>query len=450
MGNLKVGFARTVINPMIGIGISGYYKTRICDGKLDDLETNIIALSNNGKTALLISVDTLKINACTANEIKRRINDLYSIGGDAVFISATHTHLGAYVGYVQEDAPEKLTDIYTEQVISATVSAVKTALDDRKNAKVGFRVKEIEDISFIRRYKMKDGSIVTNPGVNNPDISEPTSQPDKEVTLVRFDRENGETIVLANFACHPDTIGGNKFSAEWPGFFRRTFEKAVDNTKCIFFNGAQGDINHIKVFPKGGDMNNMEIGFDGVPRGYSHAEFMGRAIAGAVLQMYDKVEYVDSDSVGYAQKIIELPTNKATEEELKEAHRIHQLHSSGRDEELNLDGMMLTTAVAEAERMCNLENGPDTVPMCISAVSVGEIVLVGAAGEMFNKIGEELKKANNWKAVLPCSLTNGAEGYFPMMDSYIEGGYEARASVFKPGVGELIIKESFELLKKLK
>ena len=41
------------------------------------------------------------------------------------------------------------------------------------------------------------------------------------------------------------------------------------------------------------------------------------------------------------------------------------------------------------------------------------------------------------------------EGYFPMQDSYDEGGYEARSSNFKAGVGEYIIKEAKKLLSSL-
>ena len=37
MNSLKVGFSRVTITPMMGIGISGYYMTRIADGVLDDL-----------------------------------------------------------------------------------------------------------------------------------------------------------------------------------------------------------------------------------------------------------------------------------------------------------------------------------------------------------------------------------------------------------------------------
>ena len=32
------------------------------------------------------------------------------------------------------------------------------------------------------------------------------------------------------------------------------------------------------------------------------------------------------------------------------------------------------------------------------------------------------------RQTLPCCLTNGAEGYYPMKEAYDEGGYEARSS----------------------
>lgn len=51
--------------------------------------------------------------------------------------------------------------------------------------------------------------------------------------------------------------------------------------------------------------------------------------------------------------------------------------------------------------------------------------------------------------IIPSCNTNGKEGYFPMQDSYDEGGYEARSSNFKAGVGEYIIKEAKELLESL-
>ena len=52
--------------------------------------------------------------------------------------------------------------------------------------------------------------------------------------------------------------------------------------------------------------------------------------------------------------------------------------------------------------------------------------------------------------IIPCCASNGYEGYFPMQDSYDEGGYEARCSRYKAGVAEYIIKEGKELLESIR
>ena len=143
---------------------------------------------------------------------------------------------------------------------------------------------------------MKDGKVRTNPGVGNPDILHPIGDVDERVNVLRFDRAD-DSLVLVNFGCHPDTVGGSLISGDWPGFLRRRLEKSLDNVKCIFFNGAQGDVNHVNVNAKGGDFNDTFHDFDDVDRGYGHARHMGNVVAGAVLQVYDKVTYEDVDSL---------------------------------------------------------------------------------------------------------------------------------------------------------
>ena len=57
----------------------------------------------------------------------------------------------------------------------------------------------------------------------------------------------------------------------------------------------------------------------------------------------------------------------------------------------------------------------------------------------FTGIGRGLKDGSPFAMTLPCCLTNGAEGYYPMKEAYDEGGYEARSSNFKAGIAELLI-----------
>ena len=88
--------------------------------------------------------------------------------------------------------------------------------------------------------------------------------------------------------------------------------------------------------------------------------------------------------------------------------------------------------------------------MNLTGLAIGSVALLGIPGEPFNGVGVGIKSAEGWDMVMPCCLTNGAEGYFPMQDSYDEGGYEARSSRFKAGTAEIIVKEGVALLDSLR
>jgi len=447
MNFLQAGFARANINPMLGIGVSGYFKERFADTVLDDLEANCVALCAEQTKALLITVDLLGPESACYDMFRKAIFTATGIPTDAIFISATHTHTGPIVD-------DKSTDTKVQEYITflgaRLVDVAVLALQDMKPARMGWGIGQAPNVAFVRRFRMRDGSIQTNPGVNNPDIVEPIGSIDERVNVLRIDREGGETLVLANFGNHPDVVGGCSISGDWPSMTRRTVEKVLDNTKCIFFNGAQGDVNHVNVHPNGGDFNGMFNDFDGVSRGYAHAQHIANVVTGAVLQVFEKVCYQDVDTIRTMSHVFQLPSNMPNPEDLPNARYINQMHEDGRDAELPYKGMMLTTVVAEAQRMLRLENGPESFRMELSGVAIGPIVMVGIPGEPFNDIGLGIKDTEGWDVILPCCLTNGYIGYFPTMNAYTEGGYEARSSSFKAGVAERIIEESKKMLTMLK
>ena len=444
MSTFRAGFGRTNITPPMGISISGYYIPRNADGILDDLEATALAVELDGKAVILISLDHLHIKQGLATELRGMIAKATGVEADAVFIHCTHTHTGPHLS---DETDEELNKRHTDFVITRVIDAATFAMADLKPAKMGFGIGHAPGVAFVRRFRMKDGSVRTNPGVNNPDIVHPIGDIDERVSVVRFDREGAESLVLVNFGNHPDVVGGCKISADWPGLTRRTVEKAIDNTKCIFFNGAQGDINHVNVHPKAGDLNDMFIDFDDVSRGYGHSKYIARVVTGGVLQAYDKVEYVDVENIDFMVKRIELPSQMPTADEIPEATRINDLHEAGRDSELPYEGMMLTTVVADAARKIRLMNGPETFGMPLSGIKIGPVALIGIPGEPFNGIGKAIKDTEGYGLIIPCCLTNGGEGYFPMQDAYDEGGYEARSSNFKAGVAEHLITEAKTMLK---
>ncbi len=443
MNSLQAGFARVNVTPMMGIPMRGYFKVRLADGVRDELEINALALACGETKVLIMALDACMIDTPEANIFIDDISEATGVPKEAIMIHATHTHTAGSIGFKAENA---LTREYTEFLRKRFMACAQFALADLKPAKMGWAVGHAPNIAFVRRFRMKDGKVRTNPGVGNPDILHPIGDVDERVNVLRFDREGGDTIVFANLGCHPDTVGGTQISADWPAFFRRRLEKSLDNVKAIFFNGAEGDVNHVNVNAKNGDLNDMFNDFDDVARGYGHARHMGNVVAAAVLQVFDKVNYTDVDSLRFTKKISELPSNMPKPEDMPLARKYKELHDAGRDDEIPYRGMELTTVVAEAGRMIRLEHGPESFPLPLTAFAIGNVAMLGIPGEPFNGVGIGIKEAEGWDLVIPSCTTNGGEGYFPMQDSYDEGGYEARSSRYKAGTAELIIKEAKELL----
>lgn len=447
MNTLKVGFSRVDITPPTGISVAGYFLERIANGVLDPLEINAIAISTGDKTTLFLVFDHCGIKACLIDRYKEQIVQKTGLDKSAIVIAATHTHTAPHLDTAEGN---EAVPAYIEFVGAKLSDAAQFAIEDLKPARMGYKIGQAPNVAFVRRFVMKDGSVRTNPGVGNPDIDKPIGDIDERVNILRFDREGAESIVLMHFGNHPDVVGGCKLSADWPGFARRTLERCLPNVKSLFINGAQGDINHVNVWAKDGDYNDLANDFDDVSRGYGHARHIGNVVAGAVLQVYDKVNYVDVDSIRYIEKTISVPANLPTAADMPLAHKYNDLHKAGRDEEIPFKAMELTTVVAEAERMVKLENGPETFEMNMTGVAIGDVAFVTIPGEPFHFIGRSLKEVPGWKLIFPCALSNGSEGYFPTMDAYDQGGYEARSSSFKAGVAELFVKEGTQILNELK
>jgi len=446
MNKLQAGFSRVDVTPPLGIAINGYFVPRNAEKILDALEVNCVALGCGQEKVLLMSIDNLGIAQKLLLPMRQAIREATGLPLEAIYVHATHSHTAGAITPMLENE-ENLE--YREFVQAKLVEAALLALADLQPARMGWGVGQAPKVAFVRRFRMKDGSVRTNPGTNHPDIVAPIGEVDERVNVLRFDRET-DSLVLMNFGNHPDTVGGCNISADWPGFARRSLEQAIPGTKAILFNGAQGDVNHINVHPTGGDGNDLTRDFDDVDRGYGHARHIGRVIAGAVLQVYDKVCYTDVEQLRYIQNTVNIPSNMPEAKDLPLARKYADLHNNGKDAEIPYTGMMLTTVVAEALRMLRLENGPESFQLPMSGIAIGNVAMIGIAGEPFTGIGRALKKAPGWDLVLPTCATNGYEGYFPMMDSYVEGGYEARSSNFKAGVAELLITEGQKLLAQLR
>ena len=439
----EVGFARLDVTPPLGVDMTGYSQVRYADGVLDPLDAIAVAFSDGTNRAVVISVDIINLRAFF-DLYRKGVAEMTGLPPEAVFIACTHTHTGPGVGNCvygeMFDSFEKATP-YGRQIRDRLASVAKLALNDLAPATLSIARGEAKGISFIRRFRMKDGTCRTNPGVGNPDIVGPIGQPDEQVQLVRIDRPGKDTIALVNFQCHPDTIGGTRISADWPRVVRETVERSLDNVKCIFINGAQGDTNHINVDPKAQGL--------GKRSGRCHIH-MGRVVAGTVLGLWDVCRSIPSGKVGFGIARARARANKGNPEELAEAHRVMELVKAGRFAEVPGVGMQKTTNAAEARRIVHLENAPDFIEFPLSAVTIGDsLAFTGFPGEPFTAYGVAVKARSPFKVTIPACIVNGNYGYLPVDSALREGGYEAYGSFFTEGLEAAMVNGHIEQLNRL-
>src|SRR5207249_8860225 len=101
------------------------------------------------------------------------------------------------------------------------------------------------NLTFNRRYWMKNGKVAFNPGQLNPNIVRPAgpSDPDVGILLARASlsssggegkgEEANSTKPFAGatvFAMHSDTVGGTEYSADYAYFLQQTLRQRFGET----------------------------------------------------------------------------------------------------------------------------------------------------------------------------------------------------------------------------
>ena len=437
---LKAGFSRVDMTPPLGSPMAGYFEYREAEGILDPLELNAIAVSDGESTILVVTADILYSNEVFATNVRQCIEKRTGVPADHVFLQGLHQHTSVALGATVQSksiANSFYDASYQNVLIRKYEDVCVMAIEDMTEASVGVAQQETaEPISFIRRFRMKDGSVRTNPGFLNPDILEPIGKADNTVRLVRFRREGAKDIALVNFSTHPDVIGGCKFSADWPGFVRRMTEQDIPNVHCILINGAQGDTNHHNVSKpspfKKDDPKLQEAK-------YAYSRFMGRTITDVVTAVWDQTTKMPNGKVSGFVKMEYIPTNTTYMERVEEFKEKKKLMQAGK-------GNFTMEEKGEINRVIALPEETLFRKVPVSMVAFGKVALVGFGGEPFTEYATITREGEDDLFIICACCANGGQGYLPTLSAFEEGGYEARSSRFTKGVATLLPKTAKDML----
>ena len=432
MQNYSAGFARLDITPPLGVFIGGGWNDRYGKGVHDPLYVDAVAFGDGEKTAVLLVLDNLGLYGPSGTRWPREIEEKLGLEKDSLILCCTHSHTTPAVG------TDKL---YDEWLFRRLCDAATLAINDRKSiADVQWTENRCEGMAFVRRYRLDDGTVMTNPaGADLARIVEPASETDDTMRLIRILREEGPEIVLANFQAHPANTGGDWYSADYPGAFRNKVEQLRENTRCVFLDGCQGQM---VIFPRGKDI--------GIVRGGREAVFAyGCKLGEMAAAMFDKTVSTGMVGLSFAAKQIEMKT-KRDPARVPDAERVLQLHKEGKDLEIHPVQKIANYILSESRQILSLERSQrDYQASAVSVITFCGLALTGMPGEPFNEIGKRVRRDSKFPVTCLMCNANGAFGYFPTAEGFDQGGYESYNTPYVKGSAEQLADAANELLAAL-
>ncbi len=421
---MQAGFARVDVTPPMGSPVDGYFRERVAEGVLDPIQLNALAISDGARRAVMIAGDFLGVDGYHVAIIKEEITRRTGLKNEEIFISGTHSHTSVFV---RENPAKNLPQEYINILYRKFADAAQMALADLADATLYTAEKKTAaPIGFVRRYRLSDGRVATNPGSTVlPLVTGRCDESDNTVRILRFVREGAKDITLLNFSTHPDVIGGEYYSADWPGFARRFVEAEHPDTHCLQFTGTEGDSNHVDFltpaeerFPHG--------------RGYAHSRYMGRMIADAVNVVWEDMTAHADGALQVKQTSVFVRSNTVGEEKYDECKKMYTDYYAGK-----LDYKPTGEELAFARRVIAIRESMSIYrELPIGVIGISDVRIVSFAGEPFTAYGESTRALTGGKFTLCLALTNGYQGYLPHARAFAEGGYEAANSHFTPTLQE--------------
>lgn len=445
--DLKVGTAIVDVTPQaLPVSMTGSFVDRQATGVHDPLNVRCLVLQSGRNRLALLTVDSCLVSRETMDDAKRRAAKAAGIELNSILISATHTHTAVTaVDLASCHADPR----YVEFLTACLAQAVVEATENLQPAEIGWGVAQLPGEVFNRRYKMKPGAIPptplgrttdqvrTNPG-STPDVLEHAGPTDPDVMVLAARTLDGKPLALyCVYSLH--YVGGipaDQLSADYFGEFAADVRKKLvgDDKESPFVallaNGTSGDINNVDVFhPR--------------PRQepFEQVKVVAGRTADAAMSVFRSCKFHKHVTLDASDAELELGVRKPSTEELAEAESRLQ-----RSEKKPAD----TTPDVYAREQFELAKWPDTVPLKLQVLRIGELAIATIPCEAFVEIGLEIKQKSPQKPTFVVGLANGYNGYLPTPRHHDLGGYETwrcRWSYLEKDASVKIVARLLEMLK---
>ncbi len=414
--NWKAGAARLPFPVPVGTPMAGYAaRTGPSTGTLDELTIGALALEYDRNRLVLIAADLAAVDSSLVDEVAAAAG----LERSELVICASHTHSGP-AGVISRMHPgdvDRLNPALRADFVQRCVQAIELARQRAEPVELLFGQAVTHDLAANRNGL--DGPF-------DPRVS----------VLSALDAAGQITAMLVQFACHPTILSAaNRLvSAEFPGAMRKAIEAALSEQGtppvALFANGAAGDIS---------------TRFTRTSQDQAEVERVGHELAGAALEALAAAEPVGpgieyaSETVALTPRSLDvLPQTDAPMENIAGVDTV----AERRKAETRAQGAMLLDRLAKS--------GPDAIQHTfeIPAWRFGRLGLVAVPGELFASLGSKIVDSVPGPALV-LGYANGYVGYLVDDAAHSSGTYEALASPFAPGTGDIVANASSAALRRV-
>ena len=389
----------------------------------DPLHARCLVLDDGRKKIALVVCDLLGMHRIVSDEARRLISQHAGVPREQVLISGTHTHSACNALEPRRFDPEAALDEYQRFVAQRIADGVQCAVNNLRPAELAFVKVEAPEHVFNRRWFMRAGTMPSNPfgtldlvkmnpPLGSPNLIEPAGPTDPTISVLAVRDLDGRPIsVFATYSLHyVGGVGPGHVSADYFGMFCDDLAQLMGGVQdppfvALLANGTSGDINN----------NNFRQ-----PRPAQPAYAQMHAVAG------DVARKVQAGLAGakYEREITldarysELPIgwrhpDKAQLEWARKTLADHKPEPNKTD-----------LSSIYAERVLRLDEYPETMPMPLQVLRIGDTCIGSMPCEVFCEIGLDFKQKCPFENSFMVSLNHGYYGYLPTPRQHELGGYE--------------------------
>lgn len=408
---------------------------------LDPLQVKAVVIRQDAEIIALVECDIIGVSSEWTIRARKIASLKTGIPYANICVAATHTHM---------ESPHKDPEL---AVIEAIIKA-KLAL---KPVKLKSALAQQFNVSFNRRYFMKDGAVVFNPMFLNPEIVRPAGPIDPEVGIVMFYDvlTNKPVSTLLNFAMHLDIVkeygavyqqsgkgSRNSVSADYPYWIETALRKDFGNTfNSVFLTGCCGNINHWD-FSKPGPQSGWN----------TKSRQVGDSLYCAIKRVLPTAKE-ETPSLASRSRVLQVPLQNYTGEDFAWAKGITSSSLSGKSEEPNERQQFLNNV--KRRRILWLEEqkrkGIVSLPIDVQVFRLTKnTAIVTLPGEMFVEYALTIKNFSPFANTIIVEMSNNGVAYVPNKKAFEQGGYEVENSRLAPGGGEMLAEAAIQMLKELK